>query len=139
MKKSLLYRLFGIGKIPAQYRAPLDGEGVILADEGIKGSVTYRNFRSPMRRANWKRQWHTASITLTRLRLVAFAYSNQIIDVPLTDGRFKRLEFSLEDPHRLLVAFDAALFHDNWSGTIEYRFKTPHAQAFLDKVRGKTV
>lgn len=139
MKKSLLYRLFGIGKMPAQYRAALDAEGVILADEGIKGSVTYRNFRSPMRRASWKRQWYTASITLTRLRLLAFAYSNQIIDVPLTDERFSRLEFSLEDANTLLVAFDASLFHDDWSGTIEYRFKTPHAQAFLDKLRGKTV
>lgn len=136
MKKTFLYRLFGVGKIPAQYRAALESEGVVLSDEGIGGSVTYRNFRSPALRAKWKRQWYTASIILTRTRLLAFAYSNQIIDVPLTDARFRRLQFSLENENNLLVAFDASLFHDDWSGTIEYRFKTAQAQAFLDKLRG---
>ena len=139
MKKTLLYRLFGIGKIPAQYRAALTSEGVLLADEGIKGSVTYRNFRSPQRYANWKRQWYTASITLTQTRLLAFQYSNPIIDVPFTDERFQRLQFSLENENTLLVAFDASLFHNDWSGTIEYRFKTPHAQTFFDKLRGQTI
>lgn len=139
MKKTLLYRLFGIGKIPAQYRAALTSEGILLSDEGIKGSVTYRNFRSPQRYSNWKRQWYAASITLTQTRLLAFQYSTPIIDVPLTDERFQRLQFSLEDETTLLIAFDAALFHNDWSGTIEYRFKTPHAQAFLDKLRSQTV
>jgi hypothetical protein len=35
--------------------------------------------------------------------------------------RFGRPQFSLEDESALL---DASLFHDDWSGTIEYRFKT---------------
>lgn len=135
MKKTLLYRLFGIGKIPAQYRAALESEGVVLSDEGIKGSVTYRNFRSPGRRSNWKRQWYTASIILTKTRLLAFAYSNQIIDVPLTDERFRRLQFSLENENNLSIAFDASLFHNDWSGTIEYRFKTAQAASFLSKLR----
>ncbi|HEX8736110.1 MAG TPA: hypothetical protein VF721_12355 [Pyrinomonadaceae bacterium] len=137
MKKTLLYRLFGIGKIPARYRAAAASEGILLSDEGIKGSVTYRNFRSPQRYANWKRQWYTASIILTRTRLLAFQYSTPIIDVPLTDERFQRLQFSLEDETALLIAFDASLFHDDWSGTIEYRFKTPQAQAFFDRLRGR--
>lgn len=135
MKKTLLYRLFGIGKIPEQHRIALQNEGVLLSDEGIGGSVTYRNFRSPQRHANWKRQWYTASIILTRTRLLAFAYSSQIIDVPITDERFRRLQFSIENETTLLVAFDASLFQNDWSGTLEYRFKTPHAQAFLDKLR----
>ncbi|HEX8249675.1 MAG TPA: hypothetical protein VF599_15970 [Pyrinomonadaceae bacterium] len=134
MKKTLLYRLFGFGKIPAPYRAALESEGILLSDEGIKGTVTFRNFRAPGRYSNWKRQWYTASIVLTKTRLVAFRHSSQIIDVPVADERFRRLRFSLEDKNTLLVAFDASLFHDDWSGTIEYRFKTPHAQAFLDKL-----
>lgn len=139
MKKTVLYRLFGVGKISDRYRAALAAEGILLSDEGIGGSVTYRNFRAPMRRANWKRQWYTASITLTTKRLLAFAYSNQIIDVPLNDERFRQLQLSLENETTLLIAFDASLFHDDWSGTIEYRFKTPHAQAFLDKLRNRNI
>jgi hypothetical protein len=135
MKKTLLYRLFGLGKIPESSRAALAAEGVLLSDEGIKGTVTYRNFRAPGRYSNWKRQWYTASFALTKTRLLAFRHSSPIIDVPFTDARFRRLQFSIENETTLLVSFDASLFHHDWSGTIDYRFQTPHAQEFLDKLR----
>ena len=135
MSKSILYRLFGIGKIPQSYDAPLKSEGVILSDEGLKGSVTYLDFRAPGKYSNWRRQWFIASIALTKTRLLAFRLSSPIIDVPITDERFRQLNFSLENAETLLVAFDASLFHNDWSGNIEYRFKTPQAQAFLDKFR----
>lgn len=135
MSKSFLYHFFGIGKIPKQFQAELQREGVILSDEGIKGSVTYINFRSPNRTTNWKRQWHTASIVLTKTRLLAFQYSHPIINIPYSDQRFRQLNFSLEDPETLLAAFDASLFHNDWSGNIEYRFKTPEAQSFLQHIQ----
>jgi hypothetical protein len=137
MKKTLLYRLFGIGKIPAAHASAIRNEGVILADEGIKGTVTYINFRAPGRYSNWKRQWGTAAIALTKSRLLAFRYAGPVIDVPLTDERFRQLKFSVEDNGALLVAFDASLFHDNWSGTLEYRFKSALAQEFLGKLLEK--
>ena len=134
MKKTLLYRLFGFGKIPPPYRAALSAEGVILSDEGIKGTVTYRDFRAPGRYSNWKRQWYTASIVLTNQSLRAFRHSSPLIDVPLTDARFRQLDFSVEENSTLLVAFDAALFQSDWSGRIQYRFVTPFAEAFLEKL-----
>ncbi|MGB7922588.1 MAG: hypothetical protein WCF57_05030 [Pyrinomonadaceae bacterium] len=138
MAKSLLYRLFGVGKIPEYLAAQLRGEGILLLDEGIKGSVTYIDFRSPVRYANWKRQWYTASIVLTELRLVALRFSQTIINVPLADERIRRMNFSLEASGALLAAFDAALFHQDWSGKIEYRFRTEYGPIFLDKLREKT-
>jgi hypothetical protein len=134
MKKTFLYRFFGLGKIPAPYRSVIQSEGVILADEGVKGTVTLLDFRSPNRIANWKRQWYTASIALTDTRLLAFQYSSPIIDVPLTDARFRELKFSVEPDGALLVAFDASLFRNDWSGNIEYRFFTPSAPQFLDQL-----
>jgi len=134
MSKTILYRLFGIGKLPAEYVAALEKEGIILFDEAIRGTVTYRNFRAPGRYSNWKRQWYSASIILTEKRLLALRLRSEIIDVPFTDERFRRLQFALEDETTLLVAFDAALFHSDWSGTIEYRFQTARAKALLDKL-----
>ena len=136
MAKTLLYRLFGAGKIPAHLAVQLKDEGILLLDEGIKGSVTYMDFRSPGRYSNWRRQWYTASIALTKLRLVALRFSQTIINVPLTDERIRSMKFSLEESETLLAAFDAALFHEDWSGKIEYRFRTTQAQAFLDKLPG---
>ncbi len=138
MSKSLMYRLFGVGKIPESLAAQLRGEGVLLLDEGIKGSVTYIDFRSPVRYANWKRQWYTASIVLTEVRLVGLRFSQTIINVPLADERIRSMKFSLEPGGALLAAFDASLFHQDWSGKIEYRFRTVYGQDFLDKLRERT-
>jgi hypothetical protein len=137
MKKKLFYRLFGIGKIPGPYASAIQNEGAGLSDEGIGGTVTYLNFRSPGRHANWRRQWYIAAIAMTGTRLLGFRSSATIIDVPYSDERFRSLNFSVEGENTLLVAFDAALFHNDWSGKIEYRFKTPLAPEFLDKLHQK--
>lgn len=135
MAKTLFHRLFGVGKFPEQMLAQLKGEGLLALDEGIKGTVTYLDFRAPGRYSNWKRQWYTTSIALTELRLVAVRYTQTLINVPLADERLRSMQFSSEGSDTLLVAFDASLFHNDWSGKIEYRFRTEQAQAILDKLR----
>jgi hypothetical protein len=135
MAKTMLYRLFGAGKISAGVMAGLQQEGLLLVDEGVPGSATYRNFRSPGRRSSWRRTAFTASIALTQTRLLALSYANPIINVPFTDQRIGAMRFTLEDGPALSVGFDAALFHTDWSGTIEYRFRTEQAQRCLELLR----
>ena len=131
MAKALLYRLFGVGSIPAPIAAALKGEGVLLLDEGLRGSVTYRGFRAPGKIFAYKRKGYVGSIILTEVRLLGLGYSSTIINVPLTDQRLRRIQLSVEGNDLLLVAFDAALFHDDWSGSVEYRFRTPQAHDFV--------
>lgn len=132
MAKTLFYRLFGAGKFPELLAAALKREGVLLLEEGIPGTVTYTGFRAPGKFFGWKRQWFTASIALTSARLVATRYAATLLDVPLTDDRFRGLRFALERGDTLAIAFDAGLFNDDWSGSIEYRFRTPRAADVLD-------
>jgi len=108
MAKSLLYRLFGVGKVPAAVMSELKNEGILLLDEGMKGSATYHNFRSPGRRSSWRRTAFPASIALTKMRLLALSYTKSIINVPLADERIKAMRCSLERDDRLCIAFDAA-------------------------------
>jgi hypothetical protein len=131
MAKSLLYRLLGVGKVPGPLLSQLQAEGLILMDEGVKGSVTYLDFHAPGRRDAWRRVWGTAAIALTKVRLLALQNSATVIDVPLADERLRALRYSSEGG-ALCIAFDASLFHADWSGTIEYRFRTPEAQRFLE-------
>ena len=138
MAKSLLYRLFGVGKIPEPLMSQLKNEGVILFDEGVKGSVTYRNFRAPGKRFSLRRQWFTGSIALTKTRLLGLMYSNTIINVPLADERIRAMHYSLEGDDGLCVAFDASLFHADWAGTIEYRFHTPQARQLMELLQEQT-
>ena len=124
--QSLLYRLFGLGRIPKLLNDTLHIEGIVVADEGVPGSVTYRDFRAPGRYSSWRKQGFVGSVVVTNNRLVALMYSNFAVNVPLTDERIRQLQISVEGD-RLLIAFDASLFHNDWSGTIEYRFRTSQA------------
>lgn len=134
MKRSLLYRLFGVGKIPAEIGSMLKLEGIVLSDEGIRSSLTYINFRSPGRRSGWRRVWFAGSVTITNARLIALRSSDRVIDVPFADERFAGLNTSLEGTETLLVNFDASLFHSDWSGILEYRFNTPLAKEMVERL-----
>ena len=134
MAKSLLYRWFGVGKIPTKLKSELQLEGIIVADEGCKASITYKNFRGPGQRFSWKRVWFAGSIVLTRMRLYASWFSKPAINVPLSDERLKAMQFQLED-NGLTVIHDAALFHSDWSGTIEYRYQTEQAAQLIESLQ----
>lgn len=121
-------------KIAAIYRARLEPEGIIFFEEDVKGSMTFRNFRSPGRYDSWRKTLVTTLLILTEKKIIALKGSNPIIDVPLNDPRLKQMNFSLENETTLIVAFVANLFHSDWSGEIEYRFKTPKAKEFLQKL-----
>ena len=123
MSKSLLYRLFGVGRIPKLLNDTLHIEGVVVSDEGLPASVTYRDFRAPGKYFSWKKQGFIGSVVITNVRLVALMFRNFAVNVPFTDERIRQLQISVEG-ERLLIAFDPKLFHDNWSGAIEYRFRT---------------
>jgi hypothetical protein len=135
MAKALFYRLFGLGKIPERFMSPLRSEGILAFDEGIKGSITYRDFRAPGKYSSWRRQWFNGGIILTQVRLVSLISLSQAIDVPLTDERIRSMRFSVEKAGTLLIAFDPGLFHPGWSGAMEYRFRTEEAEVFVEKLR----
>jgi hypothetical protein len=132
MPKTLLYRLFGVGGMPPQWRAAINSEGVVVSDEGIRGSVTYRDFHAPGKSFLWRKGAFSGAIALTKTRLLALHYANPAINVPLSDQRFSKLQISVEGEATLLIAFDASLFHNDWSGTIEYRFRTEQAKAIVE-------
>ena len=121
-------------KVATLYRSQLQPEGIVLFEEDVKGSMTFRNFRSPGRYDSWRKVLITSLIALTKTRLLALKGSSPIINVPFTDERLRQMRFSLEGEKTLLVAFDANLFQPEWSGEIEYRFHTPQAHEFLQKL-----
>jgi len=135
--KSLLFRLFGVGRIPKLLGDRLRMEGIVVADEGIPGSVTYRDFRAPGRYSSWRKQAFIGSVVVTNIRLVGLMSSKFAVDVPFSDERIHRLQISRERD-RLVIAFDASLFHDDWSGTIEYRYRTSEAAVIIKWIQDLT-
>ena len=138
MSKTLLYRLFGFGGVPQAMKPILEQEGIVLLDEGIGGSITFRNFRAPGKRYSYRKNWFTGSLVVTKLRFAGFAFSRPVINVPLEGPHLDKLDCSLEKEHAILhVAFDSSDFHEEWSGAIECRFRTPKARQFLERLKAR--
>ena len=131
MSKTLFFKLFGWGKIPVAMLPILKEEGIVLGEQGLSGSVYYKNFRAPGKRCYRKISWITGSIVLTKIRLVAWSYSKPIINVPIDSAPFKALHFFLKDEKTLGIRFDSSLFNEQWSGEIEYRLKVSQPRMFL--------
>jgi hypothetical protein len=125
-------------KVAAVYKSQLQPEGIVLFEEDVRGSMTFRNFHSPGRYDSWRKVAITSLLALTKTRLLALKGSSPIINVPFTDERERQMKFSLEGEKTLLVAFAANLFQPDWSGEIEYRFHTTRAQEFLQKLTEMT-
>jgi len=150
MKKTLAYMLFKVGRIPMALMKELQSEVIEVYDEGIHCSLTFKNFKAPGRRETWRRIWFGGAIALTASRLVALSGTRfttgialsddggRLINVPSDDDRFRLMSVSLDKPDRLVIAFDASLFHHDWSGELEYRFRTQQAQHLLDAIKKHT-
>ena len=135
MSKTILYRIFQLGKFPKNARDQIQQEGILLQDEGIGGSVTFFKFRAPGKSYGWKRSWFSGSIVLTQEHFLAFQYSKPIIGVSWDNDKIKKLNCYLENENTLGIEFEASTFNDNWSGNIEVRFSTPLARSFLEIIQ----
>ncbi|MBJ7522062.1 MAG: hypothetical protein JHC84_20340 [Solirubrobacteraceae bacterium] len=130
-----LSRLLLGGYVPDALRAELDAEAVLILAEDCPGTLTYRNFRSPRRRASLKKQGIRAAVVVTSRRVVICRRSGPLLDVPFDDPRFAALEWEEDRPDRFCVGFDVAVFHDDWSGRWEIRLTTDRTPEILARVR----
>jgi hypothetical protein len=134
MRKTLLHRIFGWGKIPKRYEPTLHNEGIVLLDEGIGGSITLKKVKAPGRYHSWKRSWFTGCLVLTEKTFAAFSFVKPLIYVPLDHEDITSLHCTVEENDSLLITYDASAFNEKWSGEIECRFETPQAQMFRERL-----
>lgn len=134
-KKSILFRWFGIGKIPSTVRKALESEGIVLMDEGITGKVYFRNYKAPGKRFTRKTSLFTGSVVITRRRFAAFAFSRKIADFPMKKSSVQKVKFRESKPGVLTMGFNAEDFDQNSSGRVEFSFKTPLTGEMLKKIK----
>jgi hypothetical protein len=136
----LLRRLFlGSGRFPEDVRTTLVAEGPSVLEEGLAGSITYRHYRAPGTRSNWRKVGITGAIAVTDRRLVVWGGRDKQIDIPLGDERFAQLEISLDPPDRVLFACDAETFSDSRSGRVEIRLRCPRAAQVVEQLERPSI
>ena len=120
-----------LGRLPAEADLLIRPQHRKVVLENLAGSITYYHFRSPRRVCAWRRQWFAGSIAVSDERIIAYQWCTRLINTPFNDPRFSELSFTAEKD-LLLISHDASLYHPNWSGFIEHRFRTPHASRIAE-------
>lgn len=137
MSQNLLYRLFGLGKLPKNQRATLEAEGFVIFDEGIRGSITYKDYTAPSKYYSRKRSWFIGSLVITQKRVIAFTFFQRLLNIPFEDPLISKLNVAMEDDKCLCLSFDASDFYPDRSGTVECRFITSQALLFLERLQSE--
>jgi hypothetical protein len=132
MKKTLLYRLFKVGAIPAKLKPVLDAEGMVVCDEGISVWLIMKNVRAPGKRFIYRMMGFSGFLAITRKRVIAYAYGRRLINIDVHSGKLAAVQAAVKNSSRLELTFESSIFRTDWSGAITLRFNTLEAKRFYD-------
>ncbi len=135
MKKAISFMLFKLGAIPKRLRATLDLEGILVADEGMRGWIISKNVKGPGRRYIYRARGFSGCLVVTRKRILCFTYWQSQIDIAIDDPRISQIFVDIPREGRLTISFELSVFRDGWAGVIEFRFKTRKAHEFYAAMR----
>jgi hypothetical protein len=119
--------LLGTGKLPEPLRTQLSADDVLVLEEGLAGSVTYRNYRAPGQRIGVGKQAVSGAIAMTNTRLVVWAGRMKHIDVPRGHPLWNAIEVLAETPDRVRFTYDAGATNTALSGQVTVRLRTAQA------------
>ncbi len=133
----------GTGELPTAIRSELESECLVLAEEGLSGSVRYSNFKAPGKRFNGKVTPVRIGVGVSEVRIVAFCASGRgklmnsrwdstqlaALDVSF-DGR-KTVDFHID--YSRLPAVDAG----GVSGEVTIRVRTQEAARLAEAVQAR--
>ena len=137
MGKPLFARIFGLGKVPKKYRSQLETEGVVLIEESIAGSVTFKKFRAPGRYYGYKKKLFFGALIITNKTFGAFELFTPLVMVPLEREYISKLDCRLIKNNTLEIEYDASQFNKDWSGTVICRYHTKSAGLFLSHIQAR--
>ncbi|GAX59363.1 protease [Candidatus Scalindua japonica] len=134
MSKSLLYRLFGLRKVPARARERLENEGIVFDEEGTSCALYYKNFRCSHKYSG--RGWESlavGSLVITRRSFyIQFPYMI-LCDKPVEDV-VKYLELELKGPDKLVMKFEVEKIFEPSTGSLTCYWRTDNASAIFNHI-----
>jgi hypothetical protein len=126
--------LLGSGRFPDELRTSLHAEGVEVLEEGLSGSVTFRNYRARTRHYSLRKEAVNGAIALTTRRIVVWCRRHKEVDIPVDHALLGALSATLDKPERIRLSYSAQAFHGDRSGTVELRFTTSRAAWLVERL-----
>jgi len=133
MAKTLLYRLFGAGRVPNEIIARIDEEKLVFVEEGIPVIFAFDNYRAPGKRFKNKITGISGYICLTKKGLYGPTYGRISLGIQWIDPRISSFRFEVVK-EKLVVRFETSLMDDKAEGLVEYRFKCSNPKLVLQQI-----
>ncbi|MCB1042431.1 MAG: hypothetical protein KDC35_05820 [Acidobacteria bacterium] len=128
-RKSIWFRWFGWGCLPAKFRDALEQEHIRVIDEGVTGTVTLRQYRAPGRYCSYRKTGFIGALVITDQSFAAFRFRTPVLHLPLEPDQMKKLHVVQIHGRLLEISFQASEFDSKTSGSVTVRFNTDKAQA----------
>jgi hypothetical protein len=129
----------GDGRLDPELLGRLEAEGLVLAEEGLRGNVSYDRFKAPGRRKTGN-TGERIGLGVSETRVVAYCRSGtvKLVDSQYDNPRLRAVEFRVEGDDTVAIAVDYDEFgEDGVSGKITIRAQTTRAHEFVDAVNAR--
>ena len=130
----------GNGKLDPKVRAALESEGLVLVEEGLRGSVRYKRFRAPGRRHHGKVTGERIALSISEERFVVYCRSGTValVDSAFTNPRLGAVDVALQgsDSVSIRIDYDRAGL-PKISGEVTIFVSTPNAATIVDQLRAR--
>jgi hypothetical protein len=130
--------LLGTGKLKPDLVQELEAEGLVLIEEGCRGSIRYTHFKAPGKRFHGKITGERIALGISEERFVVYCRSGraELIDSRFSEPRLRELELSVEGSDRVVILVDyARMGEPSVEGKIAIRAQTPRATEIVDQLR----
>lgn len=132
MKKTILYRLFGIGSVPKKMCSALEREGIVVLDEGIGGRFVTKHANGPGKRYLRRIEGFSGWLAVTKVRVACYTYGKRQINISVEDPKIVDLYVDTPTAGVLSLSFESSNFHEQWQGVIVFQFATDKARSFQE-------
>ena len=132
MKKTFLYRLFGLGSVPKKSLTRLEQEGIVVSDEGMGGCFIAKHVNGPGKRYRHRSEGFSGCLVVTKERVICYTYGKRQINIFVEDPKIENLYVDILKEEKLRLSFESSDFREGWNGLIEFRFNTNKAHQFRE-------
>jgi hypothetical protein len=129
------------GQLPDDLRSQLAAEGILVMEEGVPATISYRHYRAPGRSGNWRGNYRLA-FGMTERRLLVYGATpdrrppSAFVNVSWEQARAGGLRALLDDGS-LRLSFDFSALYPDRAGQAEVWLRTGQAPAALAAAQAK--
>lgn len=134
----LLKRLLPkVAVLPADVRAELVADSLLLIDERLTGMITFTDPPTRGRRPVVRKVGIRGAIAVSHHRVLVWVQTGAYVDVRRRDAQ-RLLEVSHDRGKLLCIAFDAKDLDKTRAGRVDLRLRTPNAPLYVELLTGSS-